>query len=135
MINCGAAPRPQRLFASNRLQEGPVVRKRPEAKQARRGLTARPPQPTRVTSEGSQKAVKGRNAMLDLSVHTPLTGHALAARTLSIDCYLYHETGGSRCTLVVLMLDDHESKERRLSFDSATVHRDSDAFMDERAGF
>ena len=114
MINCGAAPRPQRLFASNRLQEGPVVRKRPEAKQARHGLTARPPQPTRVTSEGSQKAVKGRNAMLDF-VGSHAAHRSRTCRAQSVHRLLYHETGGDlvsrilRCTLVVLMYSDDES--------------------------
>jgi len=127
MINCGAAPRPQRLFASNRLQEGPVVRKRPEAKQARRGLTARPPQPTRVTSEGSQKAVKGRNAMLDFvgshAAHRMVT-HLPRARTLSIDCY--HETGGSRCTVARWLYSCIDDESMVIEcwcymFDSATV--------------
>ena len=113
MINCGAAPRPQRLFASNRLQEGPVVRKRPEAKQARRGLTARPPQPTRVTSEGSQKAVKGRNAMFDF-----VGSHAAHwSRTSSAHCPFVLDTATMRQVDLVARLarwlysciDDDES--------------------------
>ena len=112
MINCGAAPRPQRRFASNRLQEGPVVRKRPEAKQARHGWTARPPQPTRVTSESSQKAAKGRNAMFDF-----VGSHAAHwSRTSSAHCPLAatnHETVDlvARTTMGTC-IDDYESKER-----------------------
>jgi hypothetical protein len=57
-----------------------VVRKRPEAKQAHHGWTSRPPQSTRVTSEGSQKAVKRRNAMFDFvgshAAHWPRTSSA-----------------------------------------------------------
>ena len=89
-----------------------MVRKRPEAKQARHGWTARPPQPTRVTSESSQKAAKGRNAMFDfVGSHT-----ARWSRTCSAHCPLAatnHETVDlvARTTMGTC-IDDYESKER-----------------------